>query len=215
MDRAKKFMEFIKGQHKDWTGKADDGRIVTIHSSKLGISAYILDPDTHMTDSATSNARTMADVWKWLSEHGVNKITMEDGSTMVKSEALTESSWKPGDKVKLPTNKELQTLGKRAKISKQIGKGIMQDYAYRKAHKVTEGLRINLEYLTLIPGEHPLGMVLDEAEALVDALISWREMETWRAVSAKDSKHQEVIPLAFSGDLSKKSDKIKVGGHNG
>ena len=82
----------------------------------------------------------------------------------------------------------------------------------KKALKMVEGERLDLEYFTLIPGEHELGRVMDELDRLTDAFLNWRE-GNWKMVSAQDSKHQEIIPLMGPSGKSQ-ADKPKGPQHS-
>jgi hypothetical protein len=63
------------------------GRGVTNTGQKLEIGfekgmyyGELRDPDTKLVDSAT-NAKSMADIWKWAKDHKVKKIKWEDGKS--------------------------------------------------------------------------------------------------------------------------------------
>ena len=52
---------------------------------------------------------------------------------------------------------------------------------------IKEGARINLNYFTLTPGEHPIALIKEELQQLVETMDDWRE-DGWSKVSAPDKK---------------------------
>lgn len=60
---------------------------------------------------------------------------------------------------------------------------------------VNEGTRYNSQSLSLEPGEHLLTDLLKEVTELKINLEQWMK-DDWRSVTAMDSGHKEIIPLA-------------------